>query len=287
MARVSVLGLGAMGSRMAGALLRAGHGVTVWNRTPGRADPLVAAGARLAGTPCDAVAEAEFALSMVRDDAAAREVWLAPAQGALAGMRRGALAVECSTVTPDWVRELDRACLEAGVACIDAPVAGSRPQAEAGQLIFLVGGEADAVARAEPVLQAMGSAIHHAGPIGSGAMVKLAVNALLGVQIAATAELIGWLGRSGADVGRAARIIAATPVASPAASAAAQGMLAGNFAPLFPVELVRKDLGYLADAAAAVRAGVPMAAAAAEVFARASDEGYGSEQGTAVVKLYR
>ena len=287
MAKVTMLGLGAMGSRMAMSLLRSGHTVTVWNRTPGRADALVAAGAMQADSPRQAVADADFAISMVRDDEAAREVWLAPATGALAGLGRDAVAIESSTVTPNWVRELAESARMAGLAFLDAPVAGSRPQAEAGQLIFLVGGEAAVVTHALPVLQAMGGAIHHAGPTGSGATVKLAVNALLGVQIAAMAELIGWLGRSGLDVARAVEIIAATPVASPAAKAAAQGMLSGNFAPLFPVELMRKDLGYLAGVAAAADAEIPMTAAAREVFEEAGRRGHDAEQGTAVVQLYR
>ena len=282
MARVSVLGLGAMGSRMAGALLRAGHEVTVWNRTPERAEALAALGVKRAATPRDAVAGAEFAISMVRDDAAAREVWLNPGHGAVAGLAHGTVAIESSTVTPAWVRELASACDGVGADFLDAPVAGSRPQAEAGQLIFLVGGAPDVLARAEPVLQAMGGAIHRAGPIGSGATVKLAVNALLGVQIAAMAELVGWLGKCPLDLAQAVRIIAATPVASPAARAAAENMLAGNFAPLFPVELVAKDLGYLTT-----RPVAPVTAAAQAVFEQALHDGRGAEHATAVVDLYR
>lgn len=287
MARVTMLGLGAMGSRMAMSLLRGGHEVTVWNRTRERAASLVAAGARRAETPLQAVTGAEFAISMVRDDEAARTVWLTPESGALAGLAHDTVAIESSTVTPNWVRELDQRCWAAGTAFIDAPVVGSRPQAEAGQLIFLVGGAAEVLARAEPVLQAMGGAIHHAGPIGSGATIKLAINALLGVQIAAIAELIGWLGRSGLDESRAVEIIGATPVASPAGKVAAQGMLSGSFAPLFPVELVRKDLGYLAAMAAAVAAEMPIAGATTEVFTQAGRRGYDGEHATAVVQLYR
>jgi 3-hydroxyisobutyrate dehydrogenase len=287
MARVTMLGMGAMGSRMASSLLRGGHSVTVWNRTPERADPLLAAGATRGDTPRQAVAGAEFAISMVRDDDAAREVWLAPDTGALAGLGRNGVVVESSTVTPDWARELAESARTSGLAFLDAPVAGLRPQAEAGQLIFLVGGKAEVVARAQPVLQAMGGAIHHAGPAGSGATIKLAVNALLRVQIAAMAELIGWLGRSGLDPARAVEIITATPVASPAAKAAALGMFSGNFAPLFPVELVSKDLGYVAAMAAAVDAEIPIAAAATKVFEDAGRRGHDAEHATAVVQLYR
>jgi 3-hydroxyisobutyrate dehydrogenase-like beta-hydroxyacid dehydrogenase len=287
MARIGFLGLGAMGGRMAAALLRAGHELRVWNRTAGRDDALVALGAVRAATPRDAVARAEFAISMVRDDASARAVWLAPDVGAVAGLAPGSVALECSTVTPAWIDALATACRRAGAEFLDAPVAGSRPQAEAGQLIFLVGGGAAVLARAEPVLKAMGGAVHHAGPTGSGATIKLAVNALLGVQIAAMAELVGWLARCPLKLADAVRIIGATPVVSPAARVAAETMLAGNFAPLFPVELVAKDLGYLAAAATAQGAATPVADAAGSVFERALREGLGEAHATAVARLYR
>lgn len=144
-----------------------------------------------------------------------------------------------------------------------------------------------AVIRAEPVLKAMGSVVHHAGPVGAGATVKLAVNALLGIQIAAIAELIGWLGHSGQDLARAVEIIGATPVASPAVKAAAKSMLAADFAPLFPVELMDKDLGYLGTMAQAAHAEIPVAAATAQVFEEARRRGHGALHATAVQRLYR
>ena len=287
MAKIGFLGLGAMGSRMAWALLRAGHAVTVWNRTAGRDEELVARGAFRAATPRDAVAGAEFTISMVRDDEAAREVWLAPGTGAVSGLKPGCVALECSTVTPGWIETLAHACGDAGAEFLDAPVAGSRPQAEAGQLIFLVGGAPATLARAQPVLEAMGGAVHHAGPVGSGAKVKLAVNAMLGIQIAAVAELVGWLGKQQVDLAQALRIIGATPVASPAARLAADSMLAGAFAPLFPIELMAKDLGYLVATGAASAASTPMAEAAAAVFDRGIRDGHGEAHATAVARLYR
>lgn len=287
MTRIAFLGLGAMGARMAARCLAAGHAVTVWNRSPGPAAPLKDQGAGVAGSPAEAAASAEIVISMLRDDEASRAVWLAPQTGALHAMAPGTLAIESSTLTPGWIAELGAAADAAGVAFLDAPVAGSRPQAEAGQLIYFVGGGDADLARAQGVLGAMGGTVHHAGPRGAGAMVKLAVNSLFGLQLAGLAELIGLLDRSGVDPAQALDIIGAVPVCSPAAKAASGAMLAGNFAPAFPIELVEKDFGYVAAAATQANAAIPLAEATRAVFAKAMTAGHGAENITGVVQLYR
>lgn len=284
MACVAFLGLGAMGSRMVARLIDAGHEVTVWNRSAVKAEGLVERGARLAASPRDAVAGADFALSMVRDDDASRTVWLDSETGALAGMDRNALAIECSTLSLGWTRELASAAEAAGLAFADAPLAGSRPQAEAGTLIFFVGGEVAAVERARPLLSALGAGVHHAGRAGAGMSIKLAVNALLGVQVALMAELLEGLRRQGLEPAQALEIIAATPVCAPAAKIAGEMMLKGAFAPLFPIELVEKDLGYQAEVSGG---GGPITLAAREVYQRAAMAGLGGEHLSGVVKLYR
>lgn len=283
MTDIAFLGTGAMGSRMALRLIEAGHSLTVWNRSPSAVGPLVAKGARVAETPRAAVAGAEMAFAMLRDDEASRSVWLDEETGALGGLSAGAVGVESSTLTPDWVKELGKAASVAGRALIDAPVSGSRPQAEGGALIFLVGGEAEAVRRAEPVLRLMGSAVNHLGPVGAGAEAKLVVNALMGVQVTALAELIGLMRGAGVDPARVLEVVATTPAWSGAAARASASMLSGDFAPLFPVELIEKDLGYtlgLADRSA------PTLAAARQVFRDAIKGGLGDRHMTAVAKLF-
>lgn len=287
MSNISVLGLGAMGSRMAANLMKAGHAVTVWNRRPDKAAQLVASGARLATTPRAAASGADVVIAMVRDDEASRAVWLDPANGALEAMRPDAMAVESSTLSVHWVRELGATAAKSGVAFLDAPVAGSRPQAEAGQLIYCVGGEASAFARAESLLKAMGGSVHHAGAVGSGAGVKLMVNALFGIQLAAMGELIGLAKKMGLDATKAVEILSSTPVCSPAAKLAAGAMLAGNFTPMFPIELVEKDFGYVVGVAARTQADVPISAAAHQVFADALARGYGEDNITGVAKVYQ
>ena len=285
MTDIAFLGLGAMGSRMAANLLKAGHRVTVWNRSPGPAEALALAGARIARTPKEAAAGAACVMVMVRDDEASRQVWLDPATGALAGMAADALAIDSSTLSPAWVRELGRAVADRGPAFLEAPVSGTLPQAESGQLIYLVGGEPEAFQRAKPLLKAMGPAIHHVGPLGTGALVKLCTNTLLGVQATVLAELIGLLQRAGADAARALEAVAATAVWSPIATRHTRAMLAGDFAPQFPVALIEKDFRY-AVAAAGSPAAAPTIEAARQVFAEAMARGMGELNHTAVVRLY-
>jgi 3-hydroxyisobutyrate dehydrogenase len=285
--KVAFLGLGEMGSRMAASLARAGFALTVWSRNSNRADPLRALGAATASQPNEAAADADIVVAMLRDDGASRAVWTNAASGALQAMRPGAVAIDSSTLTPAWIRELSALASARSISLLDAPVSGSRLAAESKTLIYLVGGEAKALERAQPVQSAIGKTIHHVGPSGSGAVVKLMINALLGIQTAALAELIGIATRAGLDAAKALAVIHSTPVSSPALVSASQAMQANEFAPIFPIELFEKDMGYAADTAAMLGAGAPLVLAAREVLKAAMQAGWGKEQYTAVAKLYR
>jgi 3-hydroxyisobutyrate dehydrogenase-like beta-hydroxyacid dehydrogenase len=286
MAYVAVLGLGAMGSRMAQQLLTAGHKVSVYNRTPATVAPLVAAGAIAAPSPRAAVSGVEFAISMVRDNAASQSIWLDPETGALGGLSENAVAIESSTLTVSWIQELAEHFRIKGIGFLDAPVAGSRPQAEAAQLIYFVGGDIGIMEKALPILKTLGSAVHYTGPTGSSAAVKLMVNALFGVQLAVMGELIGFVQRCGFNESKAVEILSSTPVCSPAAKAAAGAMIARNFTPMFPIDLVEKDFGYLLETAEANKANTPMTAIARHIFSEVIKQGYGDENITAVARLY-
>ena len=281
---LAVLGLGAMGARMATRLLDAGHDLTVWNRSPGPADALRPRAA-VAATPRQAAAGADVVLSMVTDDDASRAVWTGP-DGALAGLAAGAVAVESSTLTPAWVRELAPLAAERGATLLDAPVAGTRGPAEAGTLVFLVGGDARALARVRPALDAMGQAVHHVGETGRGAEVKLAINALYAVQVAAYAEWAHALRRAGVGLDRTAEVLSALPITSPAAAGALRSVAAGAFDPQFPVDLVEKDLGYAVRLAESVGADAPATAAAHATFARALAAGLGDLNATGVARVF-
>lgn len=285
MSKVTFLGLGAMGSRMAAKLIEDGHDVTVWNRTRSAADDLVRSGAKLALTPAEAVNQAEFVISMVRDDKASEFIWLDEEQGALNAMQEGAVAIEMSTLTPSFIKQLDKAVRENGVSLIDAPVAGSRPQAEAGALIIMAGAEAEVLNKAKHVLTVLGQTIHHVGPVGSGSVLKLVVNSLFGIQAAAMAELIKYMDQQTLDLPKALNILSSIPVTSPAATGLSAQMLAENFTPLFPIELVEKDFSYMLDSAESLKVSTPLIQSTKHIFAEAIRQGYGDDNISGVIQM--
>jgi 3-hydroxyisobutyrate dehydrogenase len=202
-------------------------------------------------------------------------------------MAPGTVAVDCSTVTPAFAAGLAARCTQRGVLFLDAPVLGSRPQADAGTLVFVAGGDPAVLRRVEPVLRQLGGAVHHMGPAGTGAQMKLLANALFAAQVAAVAELIGSLRGTGLDPARAVEVLGTTPVASPAAATAASAMLGESFPPAFPIELVTKDLGYAVSDAALRHASLPLTRAAADAYQRAIDLGHGADNITGMIQLYR
>jgi 3-hydroxyisobutyrate dehydrogenase len=284
--KIAFLGLGAMGARMAARLIDAGFDLTVWNRDPGKAADLLAKGAKLAGTPAAAAMGAQFIISMVMDDPAARRVWLDPADGAINGLKSGAIAMECSTITPDWARELSSALAPLNVDLLDAPVAGSRPQADSGQLIFMVGGKASAFEAVAPVLAPMAAKSLHVGDIGQGAVLKLAVNTFFAAQLSSLAELLGFLEKAGIGALAGADLLAQFPVVAPPLAGAAKMMAAGITTPMFTVDLIAKDLGYVIAAASALGASTPTALASRGAFQSAQALGVGGENISALGKVY-
>ena len=154
MQRVALLGLGAMGAGLAANWLKKGYPLTIYNRTPEKAKALAGAGAKVAATPREAAKNADFIVGLVPDDEVSRAVWLGE-EGALAGAKKSAIAIESSTLTPDWVRELAGEAEKRGLDFLDAPLGGSKPAAAAGEVRFFVGGEAAALEAARPALAAV------------------------------------------------------------------------------------------------------------------------------------
>lgn len=286
MSTIAFIGLGAMGRRMAANLIKGGHALRVHNRTAAAMAELIAAGAVGCASPREAAEGADVVFSMVRDDEASKVVWTYPGTGVLGAAKPGQILIECSTLSPAWVRELGAQAKAAGVAFLDAPVLGSRMPAETGQLIFVVGGDSGVLDQVRPILGLMGSAIHGLGPTGSGAVLKLAVNAFLGIQAASLGELLGMMTKAGLDRERVFEVFPDLPVVSPGAKGFLGLMRTGNHAPLFPVELIRKDLGYAEEAAKAAGTDMPMTHAAFTVFSRAVAEHLGEANLTSVAKLY-
>ena len=281
--RIAFLGLGIMGSGMARRLLDAGHELVVHNRTPDRASPLVAAGATLAPTPRAAAHGAAVVISMVADDQASRAMWLGP-DGALVGMPPDAIAVECSTLTVDWIKELAAA---APVEVVDAPVTGSKKAAAAGELNFIVGGSAAAFARLYPILAAMGRSAIHVGPTGSGALLKLINNFLCGVQVASLAEAVAWIERSRLDRTQAVNFLTEGSPGSPLVKMLAARMTAADYTPNFKLALMAKDLRYAHATAAQSGVDLGSASAALAAFEAAIAKGDSDRDMASVVERLR
>ena len=284
--KVAILGLGTMGGGMAANLLKAGFSLTVYNRTAAKAQPLVSGGARLASTPAEAVKDAAFVISMLADDAASREIWMGK-NGALEAVDPGAILVESSTVSPAWIAELAALASARGVELMDAPVTGSRMQAEAGQLSFLVGGSERALNAATPVLKAMSKEITHLGPVGSGAKMKLINNFLCGVQIASLAEGLTWIERSGLDREKALAILKSGAPGSPLLSAISARMASHNYEVNFLLKLMAKDLLYAKTEAAHCNVDLTTAEVARSLFESAAAKGYGDSDMSSVIEPLR
>ena len=284
--RVALIGLGLMGSGMARRLLGAGFPLTVYNRSPQRAAPLEEEGARVAASPREAAGAADVIFSMVADDAASRSVWLGK-DGALAGAARGAVLVDCGTLTVGWIEELSLAAAAAGCPLLDAPVTGSKGHAAAGELLFLVGGSADALEIARPALAAMSRAIVHVGPTGSGALLKLVNNFLCGVQAASLAEAIALIERSGLDRTKALEVLTTGAPGSPLIKTLAGRMTSRDYTPNFTLKLAQKDMNYAVGEGR--RHGVPLSTVTPviDLYGRAIEGGHGEEDFAAVVEALR
>ncbi len=284
---VTVLGAGAMGSGVASNLVTAGFSVVVWNRTGEVAAEIAERiGARAARNLRDAVGDADVVVSTLTDDVASREVWLDPQHGALASLRAGTTIIESSTVTPGWARELAGHAAMCGCPFLEAPMVGSRPQLAARQLRYFTAGDLSVLDHVRGVLAASSTAIDHVGEVGRAATLKLAVNALLAVQVAAHGELLGLLERSGIDMNTATEVLRELPVTSPALARALTVVMARDVRPNFPVRLVDKDLGYLGSLSAELGAELPMALACLDVVRRAGSEGHGDDDITAIAVRY-
>jgi 3-hydroxyisobutyrate dehydrogenase len=283
---VALLGLGTMGSGMAANLLKAGFLLTVYNRTAGKAQPLTDAGARFASTPAEAVTGASVIVSMLADDAASREVWLGK-DGALSAIKKGAILIESSTVSPEWIAEFANVAEQHGADLLDAPVTGSRVQAEAGQLSFLVGGKDTTLTVATPVLQAMSKEITHLGPVGSGAKMKLINNFLCGVQVASLAEGLTWIERSGLDRDKALSILKTGAPGSPLLAAISARMANQMYTVNFLLKLMTKDLLYAQNEAAQCNVDLKTAEVARSLFETAMEQGLGEKDMASVIEPIR
>lgn len=286
--RIAVIGTGRMGAAMVGRLAGAGHHLTVHNRTRAKAEAVAARHeAAVAPTPREAVREADVVLVSLADDAAVTAAYGGP-DGLVAGLAAGQVVADTSTVDPETLRGLEAAVVAAGAALLDTPVSGSVSTVEAGALLVMAGGDASALERARPALEAIASRIVHLGPLGAGATMKLVVNAMVHALNGALAEALVLAEKAGLDRASAYDVIAASAVGAPFVTYKRDAYLSPEATPVaFALNLVAKDLA-LADALAArVAAPMPQLATNREVVRRAVAAGLGDADLSALATLLR
>lgn len=241
MATLGFVGLGAMGSRMARRLLDAGHTVVGYNRSPAKAQPLIALGMKLAGSPRQAAEGSEAVFSMVTDTAALDAIAHGP-DGVLAGLRPGGVWVEMSTVSPGATRRLADLVRARGAAMLDAPVSGSVFTLEQGQLSIMAGGDPTVLERVRPYLLAIGPTITHVGPIGLAVTMKIATNLGLAVQMLAFSEAVLLAEKAGIARERAVETLLKSVAASPMLKYRGPFVLGMPEEAWFSVPMIQKDL---------------------------------------------
>ena len=276
---VAVIGLGAMGQRIARRLLDAGLDVHVWNRTKARADSLVAGGAALAATPADAAAAASAVITMVADPAALQAVTEGE-DGIASGLGPETALIEMSTVGPAAVARL-AAQLPPGGPLLDAPVLGSLSEAESGTLTIFVGGDPPVVARWTPLLAILGRPLH-VGGLGSGAAAKLVANSALFTSLAAVGEALSLADGLGLEREAAYAVLAGTPLAAQA-DRRRDAIEENRYPPRFRLALARKDADLIAEAAAGSGTELRLGESARAWFAEAEGAGYGEADYAAVL----
>lgn len=264
--RLGFIGMGGMGCRMAARLLDAGYELTIYNRARERTLHLAQSGARVAATPAELAAHVDIVLSSVADDAAVDDVMTGP-RGALAAARPGTIFIEMSTVSPATSRRLYDAGRRKGLFVLDAPVSGTTVVAEQGQLIIFAGGEQTVYDRCKTIFSVLGKTSFYMGPTGSGAMMKLCANTLLGLGMQALAEAVTLGLKAGLPRERLLEVLGNTAVVSPSQKSKLENVSSGVYPPAFPLRLMYKDLKLILHTAGDLSAAMPITAVAEHMYA--------------------
>jgi 2-hydroxy-3-oxopropionate reductase len=284
MTTVAVIGLGIMGGPMAANLVTAGYDVIGFNRSPVKVQELVDRGGRGAADVAEAVRDADVVLTVLPDSPDVEAVVLGDG-GVLDSAKPGTLLIDASTIRPDVSVRLAAAAGERGIRAVDAPVSGGEAGAVEGSLSIMVGGDADDVAAARPVLEAVGSTIVHVGPAGSGQTVKAANQLIVAGTIELVAEALVFLEAHGVDTQAAVQVLAGGLAGNRILDRKAAGMIAREFRPGFRVDLHHKDLGIVTAAAREAGVAIPVGALVAQLMGALRAEGHGSLDHSALLLL--
>ena len=268
--RVAFLGLGIMGRPMASNLVKAGHEVTVWNRTPGKDKDVE--GARTAASPADAARGAEVVWMCVSDTNAVESVLFGP-NGVEESLNEGMIVVDSSTISPSATKKFAERVHSRGVSYVDAPVTGSKTGAENGTLIFIVGGEEAIIEKLKPLFAAMGKQFFRMGETGKGHAAKLAMNLQIALIYEGFAEALTLAAKLGVDAETMLPLINASMVRSGVVEYKSPFVLKRDFSPNFPMRLMHKDIRLALDAAKESRVKLPALEIVEEVYDVAIEDG--------------
>jgi 3-hydroxyisobutyrate dehydrogenase-like beta-hydroxyacid dehydrogenase len=267
--RVAFLGLGIMGQAMATNLVRAGHEVTVWNRTPGK----LVEGARVAAAPAEAVPGTEVIWLCVSDTAAAENVLFGPS-GVEQSLAEGMIISDSSTISPTATRKFADRVARKGVHYVDSPMTGSKAGAESGTLLFIVGGDEQAIERLKPLYAAMGKKIFRMGETGKGQSAKLVMNLQIAMIYEGFAEALALGAKLGVDAGSLVQLVNASMVKSGVVEYKAPFVLNRDFSANFPLRLMRKDILLALEAAKEARVKLPGLETVEEIYEMAIEDGH-------------
>jgi 3-hydroxyisobutyrate dehydrogenase-like beta-hydroxyacid dehydrogenase len=277
--RVAFLGLGIMGRPMAANLVKAGHEVTVWNRTPKDVE-----GATTAASPADAARGAEVVWMCVSDTKAVESLLFAP-QGVEASLAEGMIVVDSSTISPSATLKFSNRLRSRGVSYVDAPVTGSKVGAESGTLIFIVGGDEAAVERLKPLFSAMGKVFFRMGDTSKGQAAKLAMNLQIALIYEGFAEALTLATKLGVNAETMIPLIQASMVKSGVVEYKAPFVLKRDFSPNFPLRLMYKDIKLALEAAKEARVKLPGLETVEEVYEVAVEDGHQDQDYAATLTL--
>lgn len=281
--KVGFVGLGIMGQGMAHNLLKAGFPLTVWNRTAAKMELLLAAGATAGRSPADVAGQSDIVLVCVSDTSDVEAVILGQ-EGILQGVKAGSLVIDCSTISPLATRQMAAALAEKGAAMLDAPVSGGSEGAAKGTLSIMVGGEASAFERAQPVFQAIGKKITHVGPIGAGQTVKLVNQILVVGNCLAMCEALLFAQAGGVDLAKTLEAVSAGAAGSWMLSNRGPQILQRDWRPGFTIDLQQKDIRLVLDAADELGVPLPGTALIFQFYRTLQAQSLGSEGNHALVK---
>lgn len=283
---VGLIGLGLMGKPMARNLLKAGFPLVVWNRSSAKAEDLVREGAKLGANPRDTAARADVLITIVSDPPALEEVLFGPS-GAMEGLRRGGIFIDSSTISPDLARRAAAACAERGVDFLDAPVTGGTWGAEKGELVFMIGGKAEVLERAQPVLDALGKRFFLLGPNGAGQTVKLAMNLILALEVDALVEAIALVAAAGVQGEKLVEVLQSSMGRSALLDVKAPLILKNEFPASFPLRLMHKDVRLALELAGQSGITLPAAAAAYATYTAVKDASTDDPDYAAVARFWK